>query len=575
MKKKIIALLLVAVMLLGAMPVSATKANFDKSKMDIIQEVLEDSSIPVLEGEPIDSSVIQDNMESKATKASTFGEASDFVNEKASFLYPPVINSNWTMAMSGGDATYNPDKIHTSDRPSNIFFSLPQSELAAHLIVVRDDVTDPSDTSSHMGYYPFYFNENQMPSVFQLKMYPYYYKYGDVIDNTPIPYEQGGYKLIYAPMTSTGRQYFFLADFYVDNEPPKVSDINVTYHPYSNQDVYRIKGKIHDEGTAYMKRNGFEKSPGYDDVGQSLNAIHGKAKGQSWSAGFNEDEYWVVPDGIATFNIDDDGSFDGSVIFEATRYPVDSRKPVDMEFYVFDHFTQIGYADVSMAPKNRTRYFEPTAAWDPVGVPTDDGRYIVYMGLNKTKFELTLTPTDMPIERAPFDDIDMWAKESIEWVYENELFEGTSKDKFSPNEKMNRAMLATVLWRLDGKPQVSGNSDFTDVKADKYYSGPIKWASDNKIVTGTNDKEFSPDGNVTREQLATMLYRYEKTEGDVTGEESISDFIDSNKVSSYAKEAMEWAYGNGILTGKTPNTLDPLGNATRAEVATMMKRFAD
>ncbi len=174
----------------------------------------------------------------------------------------------------------------------------------------------------------------------------------------------------------------------------------------------------------------------------------------------------------------------------------------------------------------------------------------------------------------PFTDVAThWGKNAIEWVYAQGLFGGTSDTKFSPNGKMSRAMLATVLWRLAGKPADSGNSVFTDVPAGTYYTEAVHWASNNWIVAGTGGGKFSPEQNVTREQITIMLYRYASSKGDVSGTADISAYPDAGEVGKSAQTAIRWAVGNGIITGKS-GRLDPKGSATRAEVATMIMRFA-
>ena len=135
---------------------------------------------------------------------------------------------------------------------------------------------------------------------------------------------------------------------------------------------------------------------------------------------------------------------------------------------------------------------------------------------------------------------------------------------------MTRAMLVTVLYRAAGKPSVSGISNpFTDTKND-YYTDAMLWAYKNGIVTGTSATTFSPDANVTREQIAAILYRYM---GNPTATGSLTGYTDRAKISSFATTAMQWAIGKGYITGTTATTLDPRGNATRAQVAVMLHRF--
>ncbi len=201
---------------------------------------------------------------------------------------------------------------------------------------------------------------------------------------------------------------------------------------------------------------------------------------------------------------------------------------------------------------------------------SSSGQRLQYMSVDPDYFGQEWTELLFGKTLPLFEDINMWAKNSIEWVYEQGLFSGKSDTKFSPNGKMSRAMLATVLWRLAGKPAVSGSSGFSDVPSGQYYSDAVKWAADSGIVTGTGGGKFSPNGNVSRQDLAVMLHRYA---GGTSGTANISVYLDAGKVSGYAEEAVKWAVGSGIITGKS-GKLDPKGNATRAEVATMMMRFA-
>lgn len=166
------------------------------------------------------------------------------------------------------------------------------------------------------------------------------------------------------------------------------------------------------------------------------------------------------------------------------------------------------------------------------------------------------------------DAANHWAAKSIAFVSERGLFSGTSADKFSPNTAMTRGMLVTVLYRLEGTPQGATQS-FPDVKADKYYANAVAWAAEKKIVTGTGTG-FLPENNISREQLAAILFRY-AAPGQTSG--NLDKFPDKGTVSSWAVEAMNWAVGNGLLAGDNNGKLNPAGNATRAEVATILDRF--
>ena len=166
-----------------------------------------------------------------------------------------------------------------------------------------------------------------------------------------------------------------------------------------------------------------------------------------------------------------------------------------------------------------------------------------------------------------------WFCEAVEYVSDAELMSGTGLGRFSPNSETTRGMIVTILYRLSGKPTVTGKCRFKDVASGKYYEKPVIWAADNGIVTGTSKDTFSPDAPITREQLAAILYRYARYCGyDVSDSNSLSSFKDAESVSSYAKEAMQWANAVGLINGSN-GMLRPQGNATRAEVAAMLMRF--
>lgn len=178
----------------------------------------------------------------------------------------------------------------------------------------------------------------------------------------------------------------------------------------------------------------------------------------------------------------------------------------------------------------------------------------------------------------PFADVtrENWFYEAVAFVYEKGYFSGTGDTTFEPNTSMDRAMVATVLYRLAGSQATSANQVFSDVPAGQWYSAGIAWASRKGIVNGMGDGRYEPQMAVTREQLVTMLYRFEKDYRNqkVSATGSLSAFLDGNKVSSWARDAMSWAVGKGLLQGRDTGHLDPAGTASRAEVATILQRFS-
>lgn len=184
-------------------------------------------------------------------------------------------------------------------------------------------------------------------------------------------------------------------------------------------------------------------------------------------------------------------------------------------------------------------------------------------------------PSDPTYPGTPFTDISShWGRESIKWAYEKALFSGVSDTRFGPEQTMTRGMLVTVLHRLAGKPEAAEKSGFSDVADGAYYEAAVNWAAETGISGGTGNGKFSPKTNITREQLASMLYRYAKLNETVSGGGGLSEFTDANKISSYAKEAVAWAVGEGIMSGKGGGRLDPQGRATRGEVAAVLQRYA-
>ena len=178
----------------------------------------------------------------------------------------------------------------------------------------------------------------------------------------------------------------------------------------------------------------------------------------------------------------------------------------------------------------------------------------------------------------PFTDVSEkdWFYGDVMFVYENGLMLGTSKTLFSPHGTATRGMMATILWRMEGSPAPKGKNSFTDVEAGKWYADAITWTAENGIFAGYGKDKFGPDDPITREQLAAIFYRYADYKGyDLTVKGNLDKFKDADKITDYAKTAMQWAVGNGLVKGKSGNLLDPQGTATRAEIAAMLHRFIE
>lgn len=176
----------------------------------------------------------------------------------------------------------------------------------------------------------------------------------------------------------------------------------------------------------------------------------------------------------------------------------------------------------------------------------------------------------------PFTDVSAshWAHDDITYVYENDLMNGTDGSLFSPESTTTRAQVVTVLYRLAGQPAADWENPFWDVPASAWFHDAVTWAWENDITGGVSSTHFGAGNAVTREQLATFLYRYAQDQGyDTSARADLSGYSDAGLVSSYATEALSWANATGLITGTTATTLSPKGSATRAQVATILSRF--
>ena len=187
------------------------------------------------------------------------------------------------------------------------------------------------------------------------------------------------------------------------------------------------------------------------------------------------------------------------------------------------------------------------------------------------------TPAETVDVTKLFTDVaeDAWYLDAVEWAVENGIMNGVGGGRFDPDGTTTRAMVVTMLWRLEGEPEASRAAGFADVPADTWYTEAVAWAAENGIVPGYDADTFGPDDPVTREQLATILYRYAKDKGyGFTGFWSFRlDFDDADEVSDWAYEAMCWMVMEGVIQGMGNNKLAPKSNATRAQVAAMLMRY--
>lgn len=196
----------------------------------------------------------------------------------------------------------------------------------------------------------------------------------------------------------------------------------------------------------------------------------------------------------------------------------------------------------------------------------------------ETTTEETETEETTKPETITFSDVKEsdWFYKGVSYVVENGMMNGVGNDQFAPNAPLTREMLAVVLYNMEKQPESTGVNPFADVKADMWYTDAIVWANANGIVAGYDDSTFGLGDSITREQLATILYRYAQLKGyDVTEKADLTGYTDSTAISGYAVEAMQWANANGIVNGMTETTLAPQGTATRAQVTTMLMNFCE
>ena len=203
-----------------------------------------------------------------------------------------------------------------------------------------------------------------------------------------------------------------------------------------------------------------------------------------------------------------------------------------------------------------------------------DGTYTFVMPDGQVTVEVTFLQGEAP--DLPFSDVTEsdWFYDAVTYAYENGLMDGVGMGLFAPNSETTRAQLVTILYRLSGQPAPSGDSGFSDVETGTWYTDAVAWAAQNGIVNGVSDTQFAPGDDITREQLAVILYRYATYQGyDVSQRADLSGFVDAGTISTYAQEALSWANAQGLVLGFEDDSLRPQGNASRAQIAAVLMRF--
>lgn len=219
---------------------------------------------------------------------------------------------------------------------------------------------------------------------------------------------------------------------------------------------------------------------------------------------------------------------------------------------------------------------QPSTSVNQSGNSTGSTTVIPEKIINNNKLEEVTSPKEID-EFLGFDDVlkSDWFYESVKFVKRNNLMSGTSQTQFAPNINLTRSMLVTILYRMESNPQC-GEPEFLDVEKNLWYSSGVAWAAANGIVNGIGNGLFEPNNNITREQIAVILYNYTKfNKIELVNGDDLRRFVDKSEVSSWATDGVRWAVAEKLISGKSDGILDPKGNATRAEIATILNRYIE
>ena len=218
------------------------------------------------------------------------------------------------------------------------------------------------------------------------------------------------------------------------------------------------------------------------------------------------------------------------------------------------------------------------AVWTYKGDTYVGDEYTVKMGANDAKLYVEfMDKDDIRLTELPFRDVSKrdWYYDDVVYVYRKGYMDGMSSTRFGGELNTTRGQIVTILWRLTGEPRATKRNPFTDVSSSQYYYDAISWAYDAGVVDGFDAHTFKPDQNVTREQLAAILYRYAKYMNlSTSGSAYLAKYTDADKIANWAYDAMAWANYRGLINGTSATRIDPKGYATRAQIAAILHRFA-
>lgn len=218
------------------------------------------------------------------------------------------------------------------------------------------------------------------------------------------------------------------------------------------------------------------------------------------------------------------------------------------------------------------------AVWTYKGESYVGDEFTVKMGSKDAKLYVEfMDKDDIRLTELPFRDVSKrdWYYDDVVYVYRKGYMDGMSSTRFGGELNTTRGQIVTILWRLTGEPRATKRNPFTDVSSSQYYYDAISWAYDAGVVDGFDARTFKPDQNVTREQLAAILYRYAKYMNlSTSGSAYLAKYRDADKIANWAYDAMAWANYRGLINGTSATRIDPKGYATRAQIAAILHRFA-
>ena len=344
--------------------------------------------------------------------------------------------------------------------------------------------------------------------------------------------------------------------------------IYVTDVANGNASASIVRAKAGDTVTITTNPNSGYYTLGVSAVGSNNTSIAVSGSGNSWS--------FKVPDNVVSVTVTPNFGVGGGQVSINVNNATNGSATVSSGT---NNVTQGSTITVYTVPRAGYRatgvsvYFNNGTSVNATNTGTNTWVFTVPAGATTA----TVTPSFTVETGLPFTDVGSndFYLQYVNFVYKHGMMEGFgNKYTFNGNGNVTRAQIVLILYRLSGSPSVSGVTKFSDVPANQWYSAAVAWASNNNIVNGRSNSIFDPGTAVTRQELAAILYRYNNYRGLSNGNLSnLSQFTDRGYVQSYAKEAMQWAVGNGIISGTTNTTLSPNGTAIRYQAAAMLTRY--